>query len=351
MLNIYVLYLQEYSAIYIYMITGNIKNQWINSKVYPALLKMGVDKNVDGDALVAVYAILLNKRNASHCYIPIKNESNRKVTEGYRLLSKVTGLSLTTINKYVPILEEMGLCYAVKGADGSFRSYFMLGIKKIEELYAKDSKNKKKKVCIKVGGSLSDVKTSSMSVRIMSNIVKEQPRAIEKKKTLSKIKWAISQKNRLVSKKDLDKLKKAEEEGLNFKKVQKITILSNKGFERLLTNDSEKGVSGKYWKKKLIENDYIISRRRFNSVWSQKMTYNQFLSCKKTFTDLYGHVTYRNGRVCTEQACEVMPSNFYTKGEISENLPIFVYNTSYIVDLYMLKNKNISKKTFDSKAI
>src|SRR5690606_22143865 len=116
--------------------------------------KKGSDNGVNPYTLIGIYATLLHKRNASHCYKTIKNKSNGKITKGYRLLARESGFSLTALKKYVPLLIEEGLCdFTINGG------FFMVGANKINKIYKTN-----KKVCIKVGGSLTDLKTSVMSV-------------------------------------------------------------------------------------------------------------------------------------------------------------------------------------------
>ena len=297
------------------------QNQWIDAKVYALLTRKELPKGCDTFTLVAVYASLLHNRNNSHCYVPFKNKSNNKTTSGYRLLARENKISLNTLKKYVPLLMEESICYFTKGG-----GFFMVGAKTLAEQY---NNKKNKKVCIHIYDSLVDIKTSVMAVPIMTNIIVSQTKSIDKKLTLSKTKMALK-KNYNVSLKQFKKLEKAIEAGYDFSSVQNNTILSVNGLERILESVGNGSYDGKYWKKKLVENGYLTFRRRFKSLSSKTMSYQEYLKHKPYFE---GHITYTNGRICKEVVSEVSPTVNYNGIDYNP------YNSKYMNSI-LNKSKN-----------
>ena len=105
------------------------------------------------------------------------------------------------------------------------------------------------------------------------------------------------------------------------------TVLSNLKIDELITgfesNQTQNSVSnGGYWRKVLVERGFIASRRRYKTLWGDKISYEQFVSMKKWFTEQYGYVTYKNGRVVQPIVSEVMVLN----GSIDTS----IYNSSIL---------------------
>lgn len=296
-----------------------MKQQYINSKLFGQLIDLG------GQSLVGVYAMLLNGRNGNHCYLPFKN-SNGKITSGKRLVSVKSGVSLTAINTHVPTLVKLGLCSFMKGG-----GFILIGQQKIKHKY-----NSYKNIPIKIGKNLRETKGNVNAVLIIANLYR-QTRQIDKKVTLNK---ALCQEKKGISlsSNQVKLLKRARKNKfINLDELNKVenTVLSNKRISNLIrgleSHENNHSVShGSYWRKVLQKRGFIYSRRRYKTIWAQKISYTRFLSMKKWFNENHGFVTYKNGRVVKPIVSEVMLSNL----DIIDNS---IYNTKYIVYNY---NKN-----------
>ena len=144
------------------------KTARISSKLYSALFKEG------GDKLIAVYSVLKTSRGGEVKYYAYTSK-NRKFISGYSLLRAKTILTLHTIEKYVPTLIDMGLCFIDKNGD-----FVLVGNQKLKKQY------NNKLLPIKIGVNLTDTAYNSLAVRVFS-MEKTQKTQIEKKQTRSEI--------------------------------------------------------------------------------------------------------------------------------------------------------------------
>lgn len=293
-----------------------MKQQYINSMLFAHLLELG------GQSLVGTYAMLLHGRNGFHCYLPYKN-SNGKFTKGKRLISKQSGVSLTALNTHLNTIVELGLGEHMKC--GGFK---MAGRQAIINKY-----HKRKFVPIKIGKNLRETKGNVNAVLIIANLYK-QTKQIDKKITLNK---ALCQEKKglpLTSGQASSILRGYKNESIDLDNLNKVenTVLSNKGISNLIrgvkSEDNKYAMShGSYWRKVLQERGFIYSRRRYRTIWAQKISYSKFLSMKEYFNEQHGFVTYKNGRVVKPIVSEVMLPNLDI---IDSN----TYNTKYILDNY-----------------
>ena len=246
-------------------------------------------------SLVAVYAELKAFRNSEERYVPYKNKSNNKITTGYSLLNKCSGISIPTLKKYVPMLIDLGLCYF----DPNNGALHINGYKKI-----KISKSGKL-VPVKILSSFAETRASVQYVLLNSNR-DAQIKAVVKKQTL-KDKLKLSQnKSGIITKSDYRKIENLRKEGI-FKpsdiKVVKDVILSNQGFAILLSKGSNNKSTGYYIKKKLVNLGYIKTRRRFKDILGKQTSFEDYLNWKymarKAGEDV-DHITWRKGRVVLE---------------------------------------------------
>lgn len=292
-----------------------MKQQYINSKVFGHLMEVG------GQSLVAVYAMLLNGRNGFHCYLPEKN-SNNKITKGKRLISKHSGVSLTALDSHLHKLLDLGLCEFMNGG-----GFILVGSKKLKSL--KQYKTNKK-VPVRIGKNLRETKGNVNAVLITANIYR-QAKQIDKKVTLNKV-IGKSAKGIPLSHSEMEVMKKAiKNKSINLDDLKKVenTVLSNQGFSNVIRGlergDNNFSVShGGYWRKVLQERGFIHSRRRFKTIWAQKVSYAQYLSMRKWLLEEHGFVTYRKGRIVKPIVSEVMIPNINT-----------VYNSKYILNSYL----------------
>lgn len=298
-----------------------MSTQWIDSKVYGRLVS---SEGASAYGTLAVYATLLRNRNMGHCYVPIKNISNNKITKSYRLLSKETGISYGVIKHHTDILISMGLCYFTKSG-----GLFMLG----KDAVAKKEENKsKKRLGIRIGETFCETKLSVRAVMVVTHIG-DQKSVIDKKAALMKLKKALDN-NLPLSSKQLRMRKNLIKSGgsLEVENLVQITVLSNEGFSSVLqmdTEDRKNNISkGNYWKKKLVQGDYIRCRRRYRSVWGKTMGYEEFLRHKPYFTAKYGFVTYKNGRIVKPVVSEIGKFQEFTESYINK-YNSSIYNTMY----------------------
>lgn len=296
------------------------KRQYINSRLFYHLLQLG------GQSLVGTYAMLLKGRDNYHCYTPIKN-SNGKLTKGKRLISKQSGVSLTALEKNLPILINLGLCHHMKGG-----GFHLAGQQKIKHKY-----NSYKNIPIRIGKNLRETKGNVNAIMIIANGYK-QTKQIDKKITLTKALRQEAKGLPLSHKQTKLILNAHKSKNVNLDNLNKVEniVLSNANISNLITGcergENKNSIShGGYWRKVLEERGFIHSRRRYKSVWNEQMSYNEFLSRKKWFTEQFGFVTYKNGRIVKPIVSEVMFPNL----DIIDNN---IYNTNIIVNIYNIKN-------------
>lgn len=251
----------------------NKKIARISSKLYFDLYTRG------GDKLIAVYCILKTSRNNEIKYYSYTAKNNKFIS-GYSLLRSKTNLTLHSIQKYVPVLIDMELCFIDKNGD-----FVLLGNNKLKQKY------NGKLVPVKIGSNLTDTVYNSLTVRLFS-AEKSQKTQIEKKQTRSEI---IAYGSRKLSKYYNKKY------GHNLE-VNEKTVLSLQGFGDLKhgENDNIRDIksSGAYYKRKLREKGIIKTKREFKKL--EKSTYLNYLQMKKYF-NIGRKITYKNGWIVEEQ--------------------------------------------------
>lgn len=278
--------------------------------------------DIGGQSLVGVYAMLLYGRKGFHCYLPETN-SNNKITKGKRLISKNSGVSLTALDTHLQKLVDLGLCSHMPNG-----GFILLGQQKIKHKF-----NSYKNVPIRIGKNLRETKGNVNAVLITANIYR-QVKQIDKKVTLNK---ALCQERKglpLDASQARAILRAHRNERVDLDNLYKVenTVLSNQGFSNVIRGrergDNYNSVShGGYWRKVLQERGFVFSRRRYRTIWSQKISYTEFLSMKKWFNEQYGFVSYRKGRVVKPIVSEV----FLPYTDIIDNT---IYNSKYIISNY-----------------
>ena len=228
----------------------------IPSKLYRELYELG------GDKLLAVYCILKGSREGEIKYYSYKSKNNKKVSS-YALLRAKTCLSLHSIEKYVPLLIDLGLCYIHKNGD-----FILLGGEKLKEKY------NTKLVPIKVGKNLTDTALNVISVRLYSER-RQQNIQIKKKQNQRDLLKQDNPRN-LKELKKLRRLKKLN--GSNSVEVNDKTVLSNQGFAVLKDGSKNNKHKGAYWKKRLKDKGIISTERNFNKI--VRMTFSEYLYFK-----------------------------------------------------------------------
>lgn len=255
----------------------NKKIARINSRLYFDLFERG------GDRLIAVYAILKTSRNGEIKYYSYTAKNN-KFIGGYSLLRAKTNLTLHTIEKYVPTLMEMGLCFIDNNGD-----FVMLGNEKVKELY-----NNRKLVPIVIGKNITETAYNVVSVRLFS-AEKQQLKQIEVKQNRSELlKQASNPSNPKLYKKAKRALKKYE--GVDLTVIDK-TVLSNQGFAVLKDGTVNNKSKGAYWKKVLKRNGVVKTNRRFEPIC--EMPYAEYLQIKNSGYKAKKH-TFNNGFLSEE---------------------------------------------------
>ncbi len=291
----------------------NTKTARINSRLYFDLYTRG------GDKLIAVYAILKTSRNNEIKYYAYTAKNNKFIS-GYSLLRAKTNLTLHSIQKYVPSLIDMGLCFIDKNGD-----FVLLGNDKLKLKY------NSKLVPIKIGSTLTETVYNSLTVRLFS-AEKSQKTQIEKKQTRSEI---IAYGSKKLSK-YYDK-----KYGHNLE-VNEKTVLSLQGFGDLKhgNNNNIKDIKscGAYYKKKLREKGIIKTNREFKKL--EKSTYSDYLQMKKYFS-IGRKITYKNGWIVEEQI-----SSFSTVSCFSSVITVLEPTTILTNEVETIKhiNKEVYKK-------
>lgn len=266
----------------------------IPSKLYFDLWTKGNElPSLTGDKLLAVYSILKAGRNKEVKYYAYKSKNNKTIS-GYSLLRAKTNMSLHVIEKYVPTLIEIGLCFIDNNGD-----FVLLGNQYVKDLY-----NSYKLIPIRIGKNVADTALNVMSVRAFAN-EGEQQKQYRKKLTRSVI---ISQG---IDPKNNKKLRDAKTTLKRFGEITYLnekTVLSNGGFG-LLKHGAKNNIknlksSGSYWKRKLKSKGIIKTQRQFENI--EKMPYECYLGLKN-LGYLENRQTYRNGFLVNE-----LPSAFST---------------------------------------
>lgn len=258
----------------------------INSRLYYDLFS----HENGGDRLIAFYCILKASRKNDSRFRAFISKNN-KLVSGYGLLRAETNLSLSTIEKYMPILIEKGLCTMEDNGDIT-----LLGNNKTKELYSCD-----KLVPIIIEENLVKTSLQATAVRVKSAEDKQKHQISGKTRQSELICQTKNPKNLKDYKKGLELLKN-NPEGI---KVEKEVVLSNIGFDSLklggTQTEKENRVhsksKGAYWKKRLKEIGIISSQRRFKLV--EAMPHSQYLLQKK-YGELSRIHTYSKGFLVIE---------------------------------------------------
>ena len=273
----------------------NAKFTTINSRLYSELFSLG------GDSLVSVYAILRASKNKG---IKIYKEENRNI---YHTLKTKTGLSVTTLRKYVKILNGLNLSYF-----DSVGNFVLVGRNKINDRY-----KKKKYVIIQIGKNLTETKLYSFKVRLlrMETIQKSRldrrEKQVKVKERQDKGYFLTKWEKKLIKNltvKDLEYLE-------NKESFCAKTVLSNIGFSKLQFNSNEVSKSrGWYWKKRLIKSGIIEVKRRFK--YLRKGTKKEYNILRR----INPAVKFRNGRLFEELTSEFIVGKFPVKENKIEKL-------------------------------
>lgn len=243
------------------------KKVFINNVEYNTMFRY---KGVDTDKLCGIFMELRASKNGEKRYNPTEKLKH------YKLLKARTSLTRCAIEKYIPILIELGLVRLE--ADGGVH---IIGFNSSFNQLRTDEK---KLIRIPIQKEKSYIKTALnvAYVRIKSNL-KHQQTQIDKKYTQTKLlkKYVYQQQNphkNILTKKELKaSLKLIEKYGSVDKLLSTYceqTILSQKGFSRL-----NKNKDGKYFKKQLIQKNLIQSEIR-EEVLLENIEYKEYLKVK-----------------------------------------------------------------------
>lgn len=212
----------------------------INSVLYNHLYTQASQFNLDGDRLIAVYAILRSARKGKESIKAIKK------LKGLNLVSKATGLSRQTLSKYIPVLSVLNLVSFSRNGGLLFA-----GNKKLETKYRSKSRNYRVKYFkIIIGKTIAETALNSYSIRL-HGYIDSINRRIDKNEKSTK---------------------------LTCKKYDKVT-LSVKGFGLLKSAQKNKLSKGNYWKQKLLKAKCIYASRQYKFIKScskQEFNHDRF---------------------------------------------------------------------------
>lgn len=256
-----------------------MKKVYINNVEYNTIFNIN---KVDSDKLCAIFVHLRGRKNGKNRYEP------KGKLKHYSLLSSETGLSRHTIEKYVPVLIEIGFVtldsdggVTIIGFDKSFRDF-------------KTTEKTKKIIPLTMYESHLKTVVSVKYVRI-KNSAKNQRTSIDKKDKQTKLikRHAYQMKNpeqKIMSLKEInaiDRLLYKYDSFDNFKSTYcEDVILSQEGYTTL-----NKGKNGKYLKKQLLDCGMIDSEIRVEKI-IPCISYKNFLAMKKTITQINGKGVY-----------------------------------------------------------
>lgn len=266
-----------------------MKKVCINSDLYNQLFLVG------GDSLIAVYAMLRFHKNQQIKYY----KENINI---YQTLKKRTGLSVTTLRKYIKELGKVGLCrFDSKG------NFCLMGTSKVNKLY--QPKRTKAKIVIIEIGTFAETKLFSFKVRVLT-MEKSQKRRIDRKDRLNKI-MKRAKKGYSLTKYELHSLKNMTDLDKEYNLKESITaktVLSNQGFSRLKFGQTKTKSSGHYWRNKLVSAGIIKTRRRFQFI--KRCSHKEYLYMKYNI-DI--SLVYKNGRMFKELVPEFTTTDFPIK--------------------------------------
>jgi hypothetical protein len=197
--------------------------------------------------------------------IKIYKEENINI---YHTLKRKTGLSVTTLRRYIKILIRENICFF----DGS-GNFVLIGSNKLNTI----KKYKSRKLVRVVTTSFKETKLNSFFLRVLT-MEKTQQRAINRKDKQTDI---ITRQSRgyYITRQERDFLRLCEKYYENSNQYNANTILSNQGFSNLKHNAGKSKSSGLYWKFKLISAKKIQTTRRMKFI--KECTREQFLYYKE----------------------------------------------------------------------
>lgn len=267
----------------------------IPSRLYHKLYSNG---KVDGDRLIAVFCMLKAGRDGEKRYMAHKS-ANGKFVGGYSLLRKQTNLSIATLQKYVPILEQEGLVTFHKNGN-----VHILGNNKTKASF------NMKLVPIPVGKNLVFTARAVLFVRVYT-CAKNQRKEIDRKRIQREL---LTQG--LTNPSNINEYRKAkkafEKLGTTEIEITEDVILSNRGYARLKGGLNDSTSRGSYWKSVLLAMKCISSNRRLERI--SQMSYLEYLTIRKETPELTPNLRYVNGWMCLEQAASLevlgLPEDF-----------------------------------------
>lgn len=268
----------------------------IPSKLYHKLWETGnLSPGLTGDKLIAVYAILKSSRGGSAVFSAYTSKNNKRVG-GYSLLRQVANVSLTTLQKYVPVLLELGLCHFNDNGD-----FVFVGNNKLKEVF------NRKLVPIVIGKSLVETSYNVISVRLHA-AHSQQTRQIGKKRKRSEI---LKQGENPFSQRMYKKAKRLKEKYGDSVKVTDKAVLSIQGYAKLKDGSLDKKSKGAYWKTKLCKLGMVSTKRRFS--YSSPMSYNDFQMMKKYDDAMPSNVIYKRKGAVVEYISTFSPISLLNK--------------------------------------
>lgn len=266
-----------------------MKKVCINSDLYNQLFLVG------GDSLIAVYAMLRFHKNREIKYY----KENINI---YQTLKKRTGLSVTTLRKYIKELGKMKLCRF-----DSAGNFCLLGTSKVNKLY-QPNKTKAKIVIVEIG-TFAQTKLFSFRVRVLS-MEKTQKKRIDRKDRLNKI-MKRAKKGCSLTKYERHSLKNMTDLDREYNLEESLTaktVLSNQGFSRLKFGQTKTKSGGYYWRNKLVSAGIIKTRRRFQFI--KRCSYQEY---RFTKFNIDISMVYKNGRMFKELVPEFTTTDFPIK--------------------------------------
>ena len=255
------------------------KRVYINNVEYKLIFDT---KGVDTDKLCSIFVHLRGSKGGKRRYAP-KGKLGH-----FSLLKEETNLSRHTIEKYVPILVDLGFVKLNK--DGGVT---VIGCNTSFERF-KTTQAVKKLIPIQMQKSHLKTAVSVGYVRI-KNSLNNQIKFIDKKDAQKKL---LKRHDFQVKNPHLNILTKAEKKAVakiieRFGSKDKFlstyceeTILSQNGFSNL-----NKGIDGRYFKKQLVDCELIESKTRTEKL-TNKISYKKFLLLKQTIISNNGRGIY-----------------------------------------------------------
>lgn len=256
-----------------------MKRVYINNAEYNLIFN---SFGVDTDKLCSVFIFLRGSKNGERRYNPIGKLKH------FGLLKSRTTLSRHAIETYVPKLIELGL--VTLNSDGGVS---VISTTRSFRLFRGDCS---RQILIPIQMCQSYIKTSIQVgfVRIKANIKKQQ-KQIDKKETQKQLlkKYVYQSKNMHLNILTKKELRASEKIIARFGSIDEFlsmyceeTILSQQGFANL-----NKNIDGRYFKKQLVDNGFIESQIRTETLISN-ISYKRFLVLKSTITLSIGKGVY-----------------------------------------------------------